>query len=855
VQEVVRLLAADGRLDDPKTTGTWSVEIPQGIREAVERRLNHLSDDCNELLSVGAVIGREFDLGLLEKVAGENSEKVIELLDEALAARVIQEMPESAGRFRFSHALVRETLHDELNTTRRVRLHRKIGETLEALHVDHPEPHLSALAYHFAEGAHAGGDVAKAVVYSRRAGERATALLAHEDAIPHYERALQMLDLMDAADSEQRCDVLLALAWAHHYGGDVEDAIAAMEQAIPIARSFEDPRRLALVATSYGFAEFARNLAQPHAGAVALLEEVREKLGDVDSLERVQVTTQLGNQLILGETADRGEEVLREAVEIARRVGDRAALIDASFNYMFALWRPEQDAEAMELMAEMLELAESGGNADQVVLARSHRFHLFFGKGDFDACRREDAAIEELASRTQNARAMFWHHVHQATWALVEGDLEEGERLAGYALGFGMRVWNDVAMQMYGAQIAYLRYFQGRLEELAVVLSDGAEKHPYQPVWQTAAAWAYASLGDEAACRRYLEPLLADDCAMLPQDGNWPAGMSLMVQAMYEIGESGQAARLYERLLPYAERNIFAGSAATPRGPGHTMLAYLSHLEGELDRAAGHFEAAIELMERWGERHLGTRAKINFASLLLERQAEGDADRALQLLNDVLDVCREISAPKLVEEALALKLQTQGIDASMTRSSIYSVVDSVQNRRPDFANDAAADGTVTLLFSDMEGFTAMTERLGDERAHRVIQQHNRILREQFDLFGGHEVDSQGDGFLVAFTTPHDGVRAAVGIQRAFATYSESQPDEPIRVRVGLHTGQAIRDAEKFFGRTVIMACRIADQARAAEILVSADVRAVVEAEFPLTGPRELSLKGFSGTHPAYTIGW
>jgi class 3 adenylate cyclase len=407
---------------------------------------------------------------------------------------------------------------------------------------------------------------------------------------------------------------------------------------------------------------------------------------------------------------------------------------------------------------------------------------------------------------------------------------------------------------MYGAQLAYLRYFQGRLQELAALLDAGAEQHP-QPAWRAAAAWAHATLGNEEAARRYLAPLVADDFAAMPQDGNWPAGMTLLAQALYEIGEVEPAPRLYELLLPFAESNVFAGGAASPRGPGHYYLGLLAHTLGRLDTAVDHMERAVELTRRWGIRPLDARSRLEFATLLQERQAPGDPERALQLLNEAMDTARQIGSAHLVEDALARKLEAQGIDASQTRRSIYSVAHAVQARRPDLAGHTAADGSVTLIFSDMEGFTSMTERLGDEAAHKVIQRHNRIVREQVKAQRGHEVDSQGDGFLVAFATPRQGALAAVGLQQAFTAYCAEHPEEPIRVRIGLHTGQAIRDAEKFFGRTVIMACRIADQARATEILVSPEARDALAEDFRFGEPRGLTLKGFSGTHAAFPLAW
>ena len=339
-------------------------------------------------------------------------------------------------------------------------------------------------------------------------------------------------------------------------------------------------------------------------------------------------------------------------------------------------------------------------------------------------------------------------------------------------------------------------------------------------------------------------------------DGNWPTGMGLLAQAVYELGDAEAAPRLYELLLPYAELLIFAGGAATPLSPGHRVLGLLAHTMGRLDDAVAHLDRASELMRQWGGiRPVEGRMGLEFARLLLERKAAGDSERALRILNESIDAGRDIGAPSLVEAALSLKLETQGIDATRTNLSIYAVAHSVQARRPDLVDHAAPDGSVTLMFSDMEGFTSMTERLGDVAAHALIREHNRILRDRIENHGGREVDSQGDGFLVAFKNPHDGVRAAVALQQAFTTYCEANPEEPIRVRVGLHTGQAIRDAEKFFGRTVIMACRIADQARATEILVSGDVREAVEGEFAFGDCRDLTLKGFSGTHAAHAVAW
>jgi len=157
----------------------------------------------------------------------------------------------------------------------------------------------------------------------------------------------------------------------------------------------------------------------------------------------------------------------------------------------------------------------------------------------------------------------------------------------------------------------------------------------------------------------------------------------------------------------------------------------------------------------------------------------------------------------------------------------------------------------------MEGFTAMTERLGDLKARAVIRQHNRIVREHLAAHGGFEVELQGDGFLLAFPSARRALLCAVAIQRAFATYNAAHPEQPIRVRIGLHTGEALREADKFFGKTVILAARIAARAHAGEILVSSVLKELTESigDIRFADEREVELKGISGTRRVHTVAW
>jgi class 3 adenylate cyclase len=179
----------------------------------------------------------------------------------------------------------------------------------------------------------------------------------------------------------------------------------------------------------------------------------------------------------------------------------------------------------------------------------------------------------------------------------------------------------------------------------------------------------------------------------------------------------------------------------------------------------------------------------------------------------------------------------------------------VGRTRPDLSRAAAPNGTVTVLFTDIEASTQLTEELGDHQWMDLLREHNAIIREQLATHSGFEVKSQGDGFMLAFASASAALRCAIGIQRVL---TERDPDGPeLRVRIGLHTGEPIREADDFYGKAVILAARIAAEARGSEVLVSSLVRELTESlgEFAFDAPTDVELKGLSGLHHLSAVRW
>src|SRR2546422_7226524 len=296
VDEIVHLLVSEGTLEPRDTSIPPRLPVPEGVREAIRRRLAPLPAPCRDALTLASVVGREFGLGALQAACGLGADALLEVLRPALGREVLVRDPRTAGRYRFAHALIRETIYEELDAAERARLHGRIGEVLEALHQMDPTPHLATLAHHFLEAVPAGG-AEKAIAYSTRAARYAEASLAYEDAAVLFERALEGLPGAHPTDARGRCEPLPPRGCAPAEAGDGPGARETFRQAADIARRIGDAPLLAR--SALGFAGEGSRLLWVRSGVVdqpriELLQEALDGLGDRDPGIRARLLSRLG---------------------------------------------------------------------------------------------------------------------------------------------------------------------------------------------------------------------------------------------------------------------------------------------------------------------------------------------------------------------------------------------------------------------------------------------------------------------------------------------------------------------------------------------------------------------------------
>ena len=655
--EIVRLLALEGVVSE--SSAEVRLAIPQTVRDVIARRLTHLSPECNRLLVVASVLGREFGLDALARVNGVSEDELLDPLDEAMAARVVADVPGAPGRLRFAHVLIRDTLYEGLAAARRVRLHGLAVEALEALYGEESGPHLAELAYHCI----AGNDFAKGVRYGERAGDRALSLLAYEEAARQYGVALDALDLADRSGENTRCALLLSLGEAQIRAGDSLAAKEAFLDAAGIARTLGLSRELALAAAGYG-----GRIVWVRAGAddrlVPLLEEGLAALADEDVELRARLLARLAGALRDEPSRDRRDSVSSEAVELARQTGNPTALAYALDGRAASIAAPDTVAECLALATELRGVAEQSGDAEQVVAGHFHRIMAQLQVGDIRGAEVDLAAARRVADELRQP-AQLWQVT--STWAMLAlalGRLTEAEELVPDAVALGERAQPSAAIPVYELQRYTLCDFRGTLAEVEPAICDLIAEYPARPVFRCALAYLRARLGRLPEAKRTFNDLAGDDFSAVPFDQEWLYGMSLLAETCALLGDADSAAVIHGLMLPWAAFNaVDVGEGF--RGSVTRDLGLLAMTMERWSDAAQHFESALEMNERMGTRPWLAHTQFDYGSMLLARDAPGDRERAGELLAEAISTYEELGMGVWAERARA---RADGRSERSTRS-------------------------------------------------------------------------------------------------------------------------------------------------------------------------------------------
>jgi len=641
VDEVVRLLCAEGRIDDAAQVA--GVRIPDGVRETIRHRLEPLPDRTLQLLYTAAVIGRDFRIDMLQRVSGADPAELDQALGMSVDCGLIVQRPSVLGVYGFSHGLIRETLYADLGPQRRGLLHREVGLVLEELYAADPEPRIAELAHHFFVAATAG-DLAKAIDYSVRAGRRAMKLFAYEEAVEHFERALQAYGLQETADVLRRCDLLLELATAQSRAGDSRAARDTFLRAAGLARRLETPDRLAKAALGYGAGMGGFEFGLVDDVLVTLLGEAREALGEEDRPLLARVLGRLATELYYSDRTEERVALGEQAVAMARRIGDRATLASTLGARFLTLWGPENSVQRRQIASDVVALGEEVRDRELVLRGLVWRIVSLMELGDWVGADIDLAVHARLAEELRDPLHLWYVPLFNAARALLEGRLADAERFAADAFAVGRGTQAQNAAQLYAVQLFALRAEQGRLTELEPSLEQFGRRYPAAPVWRAASAFALSVLGRTEDARRAFEALAGGNVAGVPRDGEWLSTVALLVRTGARIGDARRTGELGELLAPYTERAVIAGRGAICLGPVSRFAGIAAASAGRTTEAVALLEHALAMARRWGAEPMVAGIRLELAEVL-DRSGVASADleqRSRELRADALEVAARL---------------------------------------------------------------------------------------------------------------------------------------------------------------------------------------------------------------------
>jgi class 3 adenylate cyclase/tetratricopeptide (TPR) repeat protein len=871
IQEVVHHLVQERALEERRGYMVTTVDpadllLPAQLTGAIVARIQRLSEDCRRALPWASSLGDRFAVQTLSAVSDRGEDELLDLLEEGRQQRLLL----SEGQtFQFAHPLIRHVLYREPSAARRQRIHARIAQTLQRLYADDVESHVLEIAHHLVRAGPAA-DPDLAVHYTRRAGDKAFAVFAWSDASRYYEAALLASASSGALSRRDRADLHYRAALARLWDGDVGLCRDHYEKAIAGYRQIGDlpglARALMVQARAYPASVAYGTLVE-----LQPLEEVLQLLGESEPGLRASILLSMSQVYWVARQPDKAAEMAQRALAIGQELKDDQLCAFASFELGVSRVEALQVREGLECYQRSRLHAQRAHDRwfEGWPLQRMPTALMLLGR--FEEVERVALEAYELAAQTNN-----WSHYSLtlaalAYVALARGDFQAVERYAQQTMAIVSRCRYPFGGAIALSAVACARALRGawadaesaldQLVEPGYVFENPGHVHKALALTCHQLVRAYKAAFEEKP--RPSAVTLQDNPVL---QGRLSATLLAARCALVEMGALGAVRTpvepFYRALSQANERGVVFSRGwmfLIPR-----VLGLAACADRRWDVAEAHFQAAIDVAANVGARPELGRTFLDYARLLTVRGRRGDRSQARTLIRQAGLMFRELGMEPFARgaERLAERVAGRRLAAPVGRTgSLDDAGVSGQSKEPTPAAeggpiDGAAPSLRIILVTDIEGSTALLQRLGDAPAHALVRRHNAIIRHCLQRYHGAEVTHTGDGIEAAFASAANAVACAVAIQQAFARHNRRHPERALRVRIGLNAGEPLPTEERLFGTAVSAACRICARAQPGQILVADVVRQLAAGKgFAFVDRGRVGLKGLPGRVRLYEVRW
>jgi hypothetical protein len=552
------------------------------VAEVLRRRIARLPATAQTIMRQAAVIGAETSIDVLTDVAGAAEDAVLDAVEAGLLTGLVTEP--SAGRIRFAHALVRDTLYASMSRLRRSRIHARTAQAIER----HNQGDVAALAYHFTE---ADGDPDTAARYCRLAAEQAEQKFAYPEAGRLWEQAITCLDKSGGSPAQDRLELVLGLVRALAHTGQLTRARSRRRDAIRAALPLDDPAVLAQVITAFDTPTLwpTHEYHVTDHELVEVVEQTLARLPAGDHPLRCRLLATLAFELD-GARTERGYQASAQAVQMARRIGDAGALTTAINGRFFQTFRHDGLNERLRLADELAELP--GKPVTTEALAHLMLVAAYSGRASFGEADQHAAAAAQIAARYDLPVIATRVSAYRALRAALAGDPSAAECYEAAAAQM-----SRLGMWQHGAALRILGLFSLNVTSgRAVDITDDLAQMSRHPPWSGLLAEIYGLT--LAAAGRVAD---AREAAGRPQpikrDWFWLFMNGVRGLLGIAIDDPGRAESAYQALLPVAGRPAGADTAMITLWPADQILGDLARYL-RLPGAKAHYQHALAVAEQ-----------------------------------------------------------------------------------------------------------------------------------------------------------------------------------------------------------------------------------------------------------------
>lgn len=638
LRELIRELPEDGQPG-------WASFSPS-LRDHVAARFALLPSADGEVLDMAAVLGAEFEAGLVAQALDRPAGLILDVLDRAEGLGLVIGVPSAPGRYAFSHALLREVRYESVPPGRRVHMHRAAGQVLRR--VAGADAPVADLARHFCAAATLG-EAEDAFRYARRAGELARERFAFADAAEQFEQAERAGALVPALDDGARCELAIQRGEALHRAGDPRYREVLLDAA-GIARRLGDSKLLARAALALSEQGWTFSPGQAD-------EAVLDVAGDaLESLPRDQLASRARLMAMLAagtHFTDRHADARRlaaGALAMARDAGDPSALGEVLVTAHWSCFDPTNLEQRLAWAAEARDISTRCGNPVTLSWALRMLGYDHLELGDLPGARAALHRGDRIADELDIPYLRIFGSAQMGALATLRGELGEAEGLIGEGAAFAHRIGIDAGAWFGGAGGAIMieRGWWERALELSTRI---VERTRNIPAYRASLAMFHARLGHEAEARRYLREFTDTDFEILPRNAAWASGMMLLADAATRLADVAAATRMRELLTPVAGRTAWASLAAL--WPNDLALAQLCVVLEDHEAAQGHLDAAADMCDRCDLPYHRVRVALHRA---WAARAAGRAAEADELATAALPAARALEGEGVMREAVLMGL-------------------------------------------------------------------------------------------------------------------------------------------------------------------------------------------------------